>query len=122
MSTMRVAGLVVGGAGVVALGVSMVTGVVALGKESDLEELDCQPQGDALACGSNDLQDAEDLSSSGSTMAAVSTVTTFAGAALVGTGLLLYVLGGSASKERRSVGYGASFTPGQASAWLEGSF
>jgi hypothetical protein len=97
MGGAQIAGLVVGSAGVASLAVSIVTGVMASGKKSDLDALGCSDKpgtdGGTVLCAPGDVSDAKDLSSSGSTLATVSTVTTFAGVGLVGAGVVLFVVG-----------------------------
>jgi len=107
---LQITGLVMGGGGLAVLGASIATGVLALGKKSDLDELGCIEKegsgGSTLLCSKDKLDTAKSASSDGSTLATVSTVTTFAGAALTGTGVVLFIIGtvqrggdGAATKE-----------------------
>jgi hypothetical protein len=95
LSGIQIGGLILGGVGVATLGASVALGVVALGKRDELDALNCVEMGDSLRCPPGVTQEAEDLSSSGSTLALVSTVTTFVGAAAAGAGVLMLILGGS---------------------------
>jgi hypothetical protein len=95
LTGLQIGGIVIGGIGVATLGVSLVTGIVASGKESDLDALGCREgDGGTLLCPPEKVTEGQDLSSSGATMAGVSTATTFIGAALLGTGLVLLLVGG----------------------------
>ncbi len=94
LSPLVIAGIVTGGLGVVTIAISIGTGVAAKSKESDLDALGCtQTSDDALGCPQSVLSQAETLSADGSSLALTSTVTTFVGAALAGTGILLVALG-----------------------------
>ncbi len=98
MSAMRIAGIVVGSAGLVTLGVSIGLGVVAKNKESEIGE-DCAETDDGFACTTDRAPAARELSEDGSTLAIASTVTTFLGAAMVGSGIILIVLGEGETSE-----------------------
>jgi hypothetical protein len=52
-----------------------------------------------LACDPSSFDEAQQLSSDGATLATVSTVTTFVGAAAVGAGVLMLALGGGSAEE-----------------------
>jgi hypothetical protein len=96
MTTMRIAGIVVGSAGLVTLGVSIGLGVVAKNKESELEDFGCDETSEGtLSCSSTDAPRADEVSRDGSTLAIASTVTTFLGAAMVGSGIIMIILGES---------------------------
>ena len=98
MSGMRIAGIVIGAAGVATIGGSIATGVLALSKQSDLDDLGCQTlPNENLGCPAASATQASEISSSGATLALASTVTTFVGAGLVGAGVLLFVFGKSPS-------------------------
>lgn len=99
LSGIQIGGLILGGVGISTLGASIGFGVVALGKRDDLDALNCVEMGDSLRCPPGVIAEAEDLSSSGSTLALVSTVTTFVGAGAAGAGVLMLILGGSDNGE-----------------------
>jgi hypothetical protein len=103
LSGVQVGGLVVGGFGAASLVTSLALGIVAMGKESDLEELGCEPRGDALACDAVTYEAATELSTDGRTFATVSTVTTFVGAAALGAGVLMLALGGGSAEQAVAV-------------------
>lgn len=99
LTGLQIGGLVVGGVGVATLGVSLVTGIVASGKEGELDDLRCtEGDGGTLRCPPDDVDEGKELSSSGATMAGVSTATTFIGLGLVGTGVVLLLVGGDSGK------------------------
>jgi hypothetical protein len=125
MSGMRIAGIVIGAAGVATIGGSIATGVLALSKQSDLDELGCTTlPNENLGCPVETAAQASELSSSGATLALASTVTTFVGAGLVGAGVLLFIFGKNgepeASAERAWLSPSAG--PGGAGLLLSGSF
>jgi len=125
-STQRIAGFVVGGLGVVGLGVAAVTGVMALDRKSEVDELcpdpsRCTAEGVAIA-------------HSGRTLSVVSTVGLVAGAVGVGVGVILLLTGGddgndqgeAQSEARRAprtrVVVGATPLPGGGAFSLRGTF
>ncbi|MFO0741045.1 MAG: hypothetical protein U0270_34420 [Labilithrix sp.] len=103
MSTLSTVGIVVGAAGVASLATGAVTGLMALGRASTVED-HCD---DALACD----REGVDAASSGSTLSTISTITVAAGAALaIGGGVLFFVgrrsspaSGSPATKERATI-------------------
>jgi hypothetical protein len=92
-----VGGIVLGSVGAATLITSIALGVVALGKKSELEELACEERGDQLACDPGSYDSATALAADGRTLATVSTVTTFVGAAALGAGALMLALGAGSS-------------------------
>ena len=109
MSTTRVAGLVVGGAGVVGLGVAVVTGLILPGKKSTVDE----------HCDANKLCDREgyDAAQSGQTLSTVNTAAWIAGGIATGVGATLFFLGDGGHEPSAAVavsplrgGAGASLT------------
>lgn len=125
MSPLRIGGIVVGAVGVATLGATIATGVMALGKQSDLNDLGCTELDNGnLGCSSNTADQATEISGDGATLALVSTVTTFVGAGMVGAGVLMFVLGdtGSTTNERAAPRILPAAGPGHASLWLTGSF
>lgn len=112
LGALRIAGIVVGSIGLVSLGVSAGTGVVALSKQDELETLGCDvgSEGETYVCAQGNEDEAQAVSDEGKTMAIVSTVTTFVGAAAAGTGIILFVLGTVQSSKETSV-TAARFTP-----------
>jgi hypothetical protein len=123
---MRIAGIIIGSVGVATIGASIATGVLALGKESDVEALECVELANGnLGCPATTAGQAEELSSSGGTLAVASTVTTFIGAGLVGGGVLLFILGGSddpATEQSSALRFTPSAGPGGAALTIQGSF
>lgn len=113
MTTQRIAGLVVGGVGVVGLGIGGYFGIRAIVKNSDAET-HC-PKG-ALC---NDTMGVE-LSNKARRAATASNIAFAAGGVLVASGLLLYVTGGSHTSDR--VALVPVVGPGTAAASLSGSF
>lgn len=99
LSAIQVGGIVVAGVGGASLITSLALGIVALDKESKLEAFGCDARGEALACDPSSFDEAQQLSSDGATLATVSTVTTFVGAAAVGAGVLMLALGGGSAEE-----------------------
>jgi hypothetical protein len=74
--------------------VSIVNGVLAKGKETELEDLGCaETERETLACSADQKPIADDLADDGETLAIASTVTTFVGGALIASGVILIVLG-----------------------------
>lgn len=125
MSPLRIGGIVVGSVGIAALGVTIATGVLALGKQGELDDLGCRELEDGnLGCSPATADKASKLSSSGSTLAIASTVTTFVGVGLVGAGVLMIVLGDSSPETPKATGLRVlpMAGPGHASLWLTGSF
>ncbi len=92
-----IAGLVLGGTGVASIAASIATGALASGKKSELDALGCSEKpganGATVLCAPEDVATAEALSSSGATLATVSTITTFAGVGLAGAGVVLFIVG-----------------------------
>lgn len=103
VSTLSTVGIVVGAVGVASLATGAVTGFMALGRASTVED-HCD---DALACD----REGVDAASSGSTLSTISTITVAAGAALaIGGGVLFFVgrrsspaSGSPATKERATI-------------------
>ncbi len=89
-SAQRTIGLVVGGVGVVGLGVGVVTGLIAIGKNSDSKDA-CPNDG---GCASSDAVDAN---SSAKTFGTVSTIAFIAGGVGVVTGAILLLTAPSSS-------------------------
>ncbi|UQA58666.1 tetratricopeptide repeat protein [Polyangium aurulentum] len=113
-SGMRTAAFVVGGAGVVALGVGAVFGGLAMSDAGELEER-C-PKG---ACSRDD----QELMTSANTKATVSTIGFGVGAAALGTGVVLFLLSRSPSKESaQSAQIVPSFGPNGGGASIVGTF
>lgn len=95
MSGLEIGGIVIGVVGLATIGASIGTGVVAQGKKSELDDGPCIPTDrGTLECPDTETYEAAlDLSDSGSSLALASTVTTFVGAALVSTGVTMFVIG-----------------------------
>lgn len=85
---MQIGGIVVGGVGVAGLAVGAITGGMALSLKADVEAA-CDEV--AHTCSE---QTGLDDASTGSTVAAISTVGFVAGGALLATGIVLFVVGG----------------------------
>ncbi|MBL8741311.1 MAG: hypothetical protein JNK04_09460 [Myxococcales bacterium] len=83
--TQGIAGFAIGGVGAASLIVSAITGGVAFGEASSIDESCTTEPG----CGGDLYKEASDAHESSKTLALVSTVTMFAGIALAGTGLIL---------------------------------
>jgi hypothetical protein len=109
----RPTGLVIGGAGVLALGVGAVFGVMAISAKSDMDK-HCGNAIDAPSgkCDSLGLSSHDDASS----RATLSTILVVGGAALAGVGALLFFTAPSARSSTPQVGIGPQ------SIWLRGSF
>ncbi len=124
MSPLRIGGIVVGGVGIATLGATIATGVMALGKQGDLDDLGCaELQNGNLGCSPGTADQASEISGDGATLALVSTVTTFVGASMVGAGVLMFVLGDSGPpSEKAGLKLRPAVTPDHASVWLTGSF
>jgi hypothetical protein len=99
-------------------------GVMALGKQGDLDDLGCaELQNGNLGCSPGTADQASEISGDGATLALVSTVTTFVGASMVGAGVLMFVLGDSGPpSEKAGLKLRPAVTPDHASVWLTGSF
>jgi hypothetical protein len=107
-SAQRVAGLVIGGVGVVGVGLGTIFGLQASSKWSDAKAA-CTDYPFDCGVGARDRQ------SNARSAATVSTVGFIAGGALLATGLVLYF---TAPKQRESVALGI----GPGSAFVQGSF
>ncbi len=99
LGAQQVAGLVLGGAGAVALVTAAVSGGLALGASNELGELDCQGDDETLRCPTDLLADAEALKDRMDGLALTSTVTMFVGVALAGTGLVVFLTAPSSERE-----------------------
>jgi hypothetical protein len=101
------AGYIIGGVGVAALATSVVTGIMALGKNSTVKDhCDAAPAGSLRLCDPTGLQAAD----SGKTLALVSDITLGVGLVGVGVGTYLVVTAGSgASRERASIAFHGAF-------------
>lgn len=73
---------------------SFVTGIMASGKESDLDSAytACKKRGDCGNLGAKEFERIESLKSSGSTLALVTDILLFGGIAVAGTGAVLFIL------------------------------
>lgn len=85
MSTLQIAGIAVGGAGVAGLVIGGVMGGLVLSRKSTVDE-----QCDDELC---DTQEGIDAASEGATFSTVSTVAFVVGAAALGAGITMFVLG-----------------------------
>ncbi|MCS6798721.1 MAG: tetratricopeptide repeat protein [Myxococcota bacterium] len=90
-----IAPLVVGGAGLAILATAAVTGVLALGKQSQLDEV-CRPVDGRRLC--DPASDWESIRNAGETLATVTDVLLVAGVLAVGTAVALHVLRPEASE------------------------
>lgn len=82
--TRRTLGFVVGGVGVASLGVGVATGILTIGKKSEVD--------DNCVHGCNDSS--RDAANAGKTLSTISTITFAVGAAAVGVGVFLVLTGG----------------------------
>lgn len=110
----RVAGLVIGGAGLASLVVAGVTGGIALGGQADAGA--CKPTGNSLACNSSGFEQ----QSSARDLAWASTATMVIGGALAATGLVVFLTAPAATEVRRAVTARLRLTP--AGVAVEGGF
>ncbi len=123
LGAVRLTGIILGSVGVAAFGVTIGTGVAALGKQSELTSLGCvEAAGGGYACPPANVSSGQDVSDAGSTLAIASTVTTFVGGALLGAGVLMVVLGGEDGPEPARTGFAPILGPGVAGATFQGSF
>lgn len=94
------AGVTIGAVGAAGLIVAGVTGGLALSDHDELEALaengDCEREGDVIQCQPAQQAEVEATIERGETLALVSTVTLFAGAGLLATGVVLTVVGATA--------------------------
>ena len=90
VGTMRAAGFVVGGVGVVGLGVAIATGLILPGKKSIVDD----------HCGADKLCDAEgyEAAQSGQTLSTVNTTMWVIGGIATGVGVALVIAGGESAK------------------------
>jgi hypothetical protein len=90
VGTLRAAGFVVGGVGVVGLGVAIATGLILPGKKSIVDE----------HCGADKLCDAEgyEAAQSGQTLSTVNTTMWVIGGIATGVGVALVIAGGESAK------------------------
>ncbi len=95
LTGLQVTGLVMGGVGVVALGVGLAFGAVALGGGSDLDTLGYEPEDGS--CTSDPEGQCASVYDDASSAATLSTVLVIAGGALAATGLVLVIAGGDTS-------------------------
>lgn len=106
LNGVQLAGFVVGALGLGLVGVSIGTGVAAMGQKSDLDALGCTSKagadGDTILCPSGSFDTAKELSETGSTLALTSTVTTFVGGAVALSGVVLVVVGSLSKSAPRS--------------------
>ncbi len=97
LNGVQIAGFVVGGLGLGLVGVSIGTGVAAVGQKSDLDALGCTSKsgsdGDTILCPTGSVENARELSQTGRSLALASTVTTFVGGAIALSGVVLVVVG-----------------------------
>jgi hypothetical protein len=107
-----VAGLVIGGVGLVGLGVGSVFGVMTFGKQSDSEDHCVETRCDA---------EGVDLRDSASTTATVSTIAMGVGAAALVGGIVL-IATDSSGDATASATLAPSFAPGYAGATFRGAF
>lgn len=101
-SGLRTTGYVVGGVGIASVAVGAVTGIMAMGKASDVKQ-HCNTQ--TYACDSQGL----DAAHAGDVLAPVSTITLIAGAVLVAGGVTLVVISGK--KKEPVVSFVPSLAP-----------
>ena len=107
MSTERLLSYVAGGAGVVALGVGVGFGIAASSKKGDLEDACPEyPQ----HCRLDRKAELDDTYDSASTSATISTISFIGAAALIGGGVVLYILSPE-WKQRQTTG--RPFVPGR---------
>jgi hypothetical protein len=111
--TLRTAGYVVGGVGVMSVGVGVVTGILAAGKASTVKE-HCNTT--TYACDS----DGVDAAKAGNVLAPVSTITLIAGGILAAGGITMVVLSGK--KKEPQVSFVPALSPGGGGASLVGTF
>jgi len=114
LGAMRVAGIVVGGVGIVSIGAAIATGLMLPGKQRVVDE----------HCDTNRFCDAEgyEAAQSGQTLSTVNTITWIAGGVAVGAGATLFLLGGPGREDEPSTALEVRPLPGGASASLRGRF
>lgn len=124
MSPLRLAGLVVGSVGAATLVGTLATGVMALDKQTAIEDLGCTPTDhDTTQCPSGVAGEAQSLSDEGGTLALVSTVTSFVGGAALGAGVLMIALGADEPVQKESaLRVVPVFGPGHAALLMRGEF
>lgn len=124
MSPLRLAGIAVGGVGAATLVGTLVTGVLALDKETAIEDLGCTPTDrDTTACPSPVAAEAQALSDEGNTLALISTVTSFVGGAALGAGVLMIALGpDEPAKQEAALHVVPVFGLGHAAVLVRGEF
>jgi len=106
-SGLRTVAIVAGGIGAAALITGGVTGILALGAKSDLESA-CATY---PRCPQSQQGELEDIDNRGHTMATVSTITFIAGAALLTTGVVLWILSSPSEKSEKTLrAFSGSFT------------
>jgi tetratricopeptide (TPR) repeat protein len=113
---------VTGGAMVVA---SVVTGMVTLGKKSDLSkaQADCQRAHDCNALSPAKVSDLESKKSSGQTFAVLTDVLLFGGLAVAATGAVMFLLNrGSAERNDAASGLAIACAPGGCAASWRATF
>jgi serine/threonine-protein kinase len=114
-ATQRIVGLALAGAGVVGLGVSAVYGLVAMNRENDALNYECNPQG---LCTPHGVQLGQDAKSA----ATASTIAFGLGAAAVAGGLVLYFSAPRRSTAPATVGLRVAPTHGGGSFRLEAAW
>ena len=114
MSTLRIAGLIVGGAGLAGLGGAMATGLVLPGKQRIID-LNCSVD---FRCNQEGFAAAQ----SGKTLSAANTTLWFAGGILTGVGAVLVIFGGNGGDAKPAAALQIHPGPGGAGASLVGSF
>lgn len=111
---LRTIGFVVGGVGVLGVGLGAVTGILTMGYASTVKD-HCDASN---ACDSKGL----DAASSGKVTSPISTIAFIAGGALIVTGVVLVIVGGSSKKEAPRASFAPVITPFGGTASIYGSF
>jgi hypothetical protein len=110
---LQIGGIVVGSVGVAGLAVGAITGAMALSLKADVEAA-CDEETHTCSEDGSGLDDA----STGSTVAAISTVGFVAGGALLATGIVLLVVGGDDGSTTRA---GLSADPSSVGLFVHGA-
>lgn len=113
---LRIGGVALGGAGVVAVVVGSVLGLVANDKYQSALKNECG--GDPNTCTVSGVTDG----ATAHTLADVSTGLFVGGLVALAGGVTLFVVGAPGKPKEESVGFVMKPTPGGAAAWLEGRF
>lgn len=121
-------GLVLGGVGIAGIGVGAAFGVVALNKASEWEERTGDPSRCArgldgvLRCKQGEIGPIQEIESSRSMFATVSTIGFIAGGALLAGGAVVWLASGSSRPDRPAMRIAPAIGLGGAGVSLDGSF